>query len=51
MEAWDAIQARRNVRNYLPDPVPEADLDRIAEAAWRAPISVKSPALGLHHRH
>jgi nitroreductase len=37
MEAWDAIRARRNVRNYLPDSVPEADLDRIAEAAWRAP--------------
>jgi nitroreductase len=37
MEAWDAIRARRNVRSYLPDPVPEADLDRIAEAAWRAP--------------
>jgi nitroreductase len=37
MEAWDAIRARRNVRNYLPDPVPEADLDRIAEAGWRAP--------------
>jgi nitroreductase len=37
MEAWDAISARRNVRNYLPDPVPAADLDRIAEAGWRAP--------------
>jgi nitroreductase len=37
MEAWDAIRARRNVRNYLPDSVPAADLDRIAEAAWRAP--------------
>ena len=36
-EVWDAIRARRNVRSYLPDPVPEADLDRIAEAAWRAP--------------
>ncbi|ORV82001.1 nitroreductase [Mycobacterium interjectum] len=37
MEAWDAIRARRNVRQYKPDPVPEADLDRIAEAGWRAP--------------
>jgi nitroreductase len=37
MEAWDAIRARRNVRSYLPEPVPEADLDRIAEAGWRAP--------------
>jgi nitroreductase len=37
METWDAIRARRNVRTYLPDPVTPADLDRIAEAAWRAP--------------
>ena len=37
MEAWDAIRARRNVRSYLSDRIPEADLDRIAEAGWRAP--------------
>ncbi|HEY1821924.1 MAG TPA: nitroreductase family protein [Trebonia sp.] len=37
METWDAIRARRNVRTYLQDPVPDADLDRIAEAGWRAP--------------
>lgn len=37
METWDAIRARRNVRTYLPDPVPDADLNRIAEAGWRAP--------------
>ena len=37
MEAWDAIRARRNVRSYLPDPVPGSDLNRITEAAWRAP--------------
>jgi nitroreductase len=37
METWDAIRARRNVRTYLPDPVPVTDLDRIAEAGWRAP--------------
>jgi nitroreductase len=37
MEAWDAIRARRNVRDYLPNPIPEGDLDRIAEAGWRAP--------------
>ena len=37
MEAWDAIRARRNVRSYLPQPVPDSDLERIAEAAWRAP--------------
>src|ERR1700760_3485143 len=37
METWDAIRARRNVRTYRPDPVPDADLNRIAEAGWRAP--------------
>lgn len=37
METWDAIRARRNVRRYLPDPVPEDALNRIAEAGWRAP--------------
>ncbi|HYB37571.1 MAG TPA: nitroreductase family protein [Mycobacterium sp.] len=37
MEAWDAIRARRNVRQYRPEPVSEADLNRIAEAGWRAP--------------
>jgi nitroreductase len=37
METWDAIRARRNVRTYLPDPVPDADLNRITEAGWRAP--------------
>ena len=37
MQTQDAIRARRNVRSYRPDPVPAADLDVIAEAAWRAP--------------
>ena len=37
METWDAIRARRNVRTYLPDPVADANLNRIAEAGWRAP--------------
>jgi nitroreductase len=37
MQTWDAIRARRNVRSYRPDPVPATDLDRIAEAGWRAP--------------
>ena len=37
VETWDAIRARRNVRSYRPDPVPEDDLQRIAEAGWRAP--------------
>ena len=37
METWDAIRARRNVRAYRAEPVSAADLDRIAEAGWRAP--------------
>jgi nitroreductase len=37
MDAWDAIRARRNVRDYQPRAIADADLDRIAEAGWRAP--------------
>jgi nitroreductase len=37
METWDAIRARRNVRRYTDQPVPEEHLTRIAEAGWRAP--------------
>lgn len=37
METWDAIRARRNVRAYTAEPVAQGDLDRIAEAGWRAP--------------
>jgi nitroreductase len=37
METWDAIRARRNVRTYRSDPVPEEQLTRIVEAGWRAP--------------
>lgn len=37
MQAWEALQARRNVRQYRTDPVSDADLERIVEAAWRAP--------------
>jgi nitroreductase len=37
MQTWDAIRARRNVRSYQTEAVSAADLDRIAEAAWRAP--------------
>ncbi|MBV9352105.1 MAG: nitroreductase family protein [Mycobacterium sp.] len=37
METWDAICARRNVRQYKSEPVSEDDLNRIAEAGWRSP--------------
>jgi nitroreductase len=35
LETWDAITARRNVRQYKPEPVSEDDLNRIAEARER----------------
>jgi nitroreductase len=37
MQTQEAIRARRNVRSYRPDPVAAADLEQIADAAWRAP--------------
>lgn len=39
METWDAIRARRNVRQYTDRPVTLADLERILEAGRRAPSS------------
>ena len=37
METWDALRARRNVREYDPKPIADADMHRILEAGWRAP--------------
>src|SRR6478736_10146360 len=37
METWDAIRARRNVREYTDQAIADDDLDRILEAGWRAP--------------
>lgn len=37
MDTWDAIRARRNVRSYRPQPLADSELQRIAEAGWRAP--------------
>jgi nitroreductase len=37
METWDAIRARRNVRQYTDQPIARADLERICEAGRRAP--------------
>ncbi|WP_216896772.1 nitroreductase family protein [Nocardia alni] len=42
MQTWDAIRARRNVRHYRPDPVSDDDLERIVEAAWRAPSAANN---------
>jgi nitroreductase len=37
METWDALRARRNVRSFTSQPVPDAALDQILEAGRRAP--------------
>jgi nitroreductase len=37
MQTWDAIRARRNVRQYADQPIARADLERICEAGRRAP--------------
>jgi nitroreductase len=37
METWDAIRARRNVRQYTGQPIAREDLERICEAGRRAP--------------
>lgn len=37
METWDAITARRNVRNYRDQPIADAELNRILEAGRRSP--------------
>lgn len=40
METWDAIRARRNVRQYSDDRIAQEDLERILQAGWRAPSSM-----------
>src|SRR5438046_2008687 len=37
MQTWDAIRARRNVRQYTGQPIARDNLDRILEAGRRAP--------------
>ena len=37
MEALEAILTRRSTRNYRPDPVEEAKLEKILDAARQAP--------------
>jgi nitroreductase len=40
METWDAIRARRNVREYADRPIARQDLERILEAGRRSPSGV-----------
>lgn len=44
METWDAIRLRRNVRAFDDRPIEPAALDRILEAARRAPSSMNQQA-------
>jgi len=37
VETWDALRARRNVRQFTQQPVPDEALERILEAGRRAP--------------
>jgi nitroreductase len=37
MDTWDAIRARRNVRSFTGEALPEEALERIMEAARRTP--------------
>jgi nitroreductase len=39
METWDAIRARRNVRQFQDRPIDRADLERILDAGRRAPTA------------
>lgn len=39
MDAWDALTARRNVRQFTDEAIPSAVLDQILEAGRRAPSS------------
>jgi nitroreductase len=40
MDTWDALRARRNVRAYRQEAIPDEHLERILEAARRAPSSM-----------
>jgi nitroreductase len=44
VETWDAIRARRNVRQYADQPVPAEHLDQILEAGRWAPSSPNQQA-------
>ena len=42
MNTWDAITSRRQVRSYTSDPISDAELRGVLEAARRAPSSRNS---------
>lgn len=47
MEFKEALARRRMVRNYTPEPIPASTLDRIADAAFRAPSAGYSQGLSV----
>ncbi len=47
VETWDAVRARRNVRRYADQPIPEEHLKRILEAARRTPSSMNQQGWDL----
>lgn len=47
METWDAIRARRAIREYDSRPITEEDLNRILEAGRRAPSSSNGQRWGF----
>jgi len=40
MDVFEAIQNRRSVRSYMPDPVPKSKLKRILDAARLSPSAM-----------
>ncbi len=51
METWDAIRARRNVRNCLPDPIADGMIEPDRRGGLAGTVGIKSPAVGLRDRH
>jgi nitroreductase len=44
VDVWDALRARRNVRDFEDRPIPDEDLHRILEAGRRSPSSTNQQA-------
>ena len=42
MEVFEAIKGRRSCRSFLPDPIPENDLEKVLDAANWAPSPLNS---------
>ena len=51
METWDALTARRNVREFDDRPIAADELDRILEAGPPRAVVEELAAVGLRRRH